>query len=70
MFKTYKHINIDNIPDEMAEELYAIYMIYSDEPTSRGYWCDLDVENPILQKLAQYLIEQGVEEGERIYIDF
>ena len=70
MFKTYKHINIDNIPDEMAEELYKIYTVYSDESTSRRYWCDLDVKNPILKKLSRYLIEQGAEEGERIYIDF
>lgn len=70
MFKTYRHINIDNIPDEMAEELYEIYTIYSDEPTSKGYWCDPYVKNPILQKLSRYLIKQGAEEGERIYIDF
>ena len=70
MLKTYKHININDIPDEMAEELYKIYMIYSDESTSRGYWCDPYVKNPILQKLSRYLIGQGAKEGERIYIDF
>ncbi len=76
MYKTYKHFDIDDIPNEMVyEELYRLFEIdsYADSLVhypSYPFYCEDYPDNYWLNDASKFFIAHGAEKNELIYIDF